>query len=171
MSIHEPIVEIHPDTHLRIEALFSTVRTELEHANAVEFRAAALHALLCAYHHRYLLQATADLRVAVEALAEAGTARSAAVAELAPLLRLAPEATLRELAAACPEPYREELLRLRDELFRTSERVASLEADNVETLGAQMALVEEVLSGLGGDGGVVYGREAPSAPRMLRGVW
>ena len=172
MSIpKEHLLELHPQGHLALERLVATTRDELDRARSAEYRAASLHALLSSYSHRYLNEATADLRFAVDALTLAGRIREGAVSEVAPYLKCSATASLRELAEASPEPYGSELTKLRAELIMTSQRVSELEAKNVETLGGQMALVNEVLAGLDHETSLVYGRELPSSPRMLRGVW
>lgn len=94
----------HPHT-ARFGALAQTLWREQRLLDVLLYRMEVQHLVMAAGRGRWIERAAADVDAALEELGEHELIRAMQVADVAPLLGLAADASLRQLVASAPEPW------------------------------------------------------------------
>lgn len=114
--------------------------------------------------HQWLNETTAELERAVRAVHGTDRALRDALAKGAVALGLSPEATVREVAAAAPEPWGYIYGQHREDLQRSIERVAQLSRTNRQLLARGHAATVSAMQFLGADVPAGYDATGSAAP-------
>jgi hypothetical protein len=156
----------HPDT-ARFGALAHTLWREQRLLDVLLYRMEVQQLVMAAGRGRWIERASFDVEAALEELGEHELIRSMQVADVAPLLGLRPDASLRELVASAPEPWCDILRDHQQSFLELVARVEETSLANRDLLRRSMATMRELLSS--GDGAAPaegYGRTgAVAGPR------
>ena len=147
-----------------LERLARCLDEQLSALRHLCFKFEVQEVVLSGGRHQWLNETTAELEKAVHAVHDTDRALRAALAKGAVALGLSPEATVREVAAAAPEPWGYIFGQHREDLQRSVERVAQLSRTNRQLLARGQAATVSALQFLGADVPSGYGKDGGAAP-------
>lgn len=122
--------------------------------------------VLAAGRTRWLARATREVEMVLEEIRQTELERALEVSRITTDLRLPAGASLRQLAEAAPEPWREILVEHRQAFLSLTEEITTLVQANRELLARGQNAVRDVLSSIADDKvdvGVGYGAGRPGA--------
>jgi hypothetical protein len=149
-----------------IEQLTSTMRELVDATLVVEYRLAALAALVGGTGTSYTERATRDLQEATDGIAEIESRRRWELSAAADLLGADATDALDSLIELAPDRLRAALTDARAELDGSRRRIDKLRTTAEEVLGRRITLIAEVLSNPEDRAPAIYGR--PHRPRPRR---
>jgi hypothetical protein len=150
-----------------LERLARCLEDQLAALQHLSFKFEVQEAVLGSGRQRWLDQTTRELELSVDALHGTDTALRAALSTTAIAVGLSPEATVREIAAAVPEPWSYVFTEHRASLQAAVERVARSSRTNRRLLAAGYAATAAALAFLGAQ--VPVGYDATGAPTPVTG--
>lgn len=134
-----------------LEHLQASLEDELDALRGATFRLEVQQAVLTTGRQRWLSDATAELEVAVGGLQRAEDTLREALASAATSLRLSPEATLREVAGAAPDPWGVVFARHREDVVAAIDTLSRLETTNRMLLVQGLTATSSALAALGAE--------------------
>ncbi len=132
--------------------------------DAVAYKLEMERLVLASEANRWLARATRELDGVLDQLRSAELVRSLKVDDLAGLIGLRTSPTLRELAAAVPEPWDEIFLRHRDAFVEVTTEIRAATAANRSMLTTGRAATRAALTWLGGPEPVARADRERQAP-------
>jgi len=139
-----------------LEHLASRIEDQLDVLRHLCFRFEMLHAVVVAGKQEWLPESNTDLGQALGALQESDLRFRSALAEAAVSIGLSPESTLREVAAAVPEPWDFIFGKHREEIARWATRAGALARANTQLIRKFLAAANSALALLGGEAPLGY---------------
>jgi hypothetical protein len=148
----------HPDT-ARLGALAHTLWREQRLLDVLLYRMEVQQLVMAAGRSRWIERAAADVEAALEELGEHEIIRAMQVADVAPLLGLGADASLRQLVAAAPEPWGDIFRDHQQAFLELVGKVEETSQANRDLVRRSMATMRELLSpGDAGSAADGYGR-------------
>lgn len=154
-----------PATRATLERLALCLGQQVAALRHLCFKFEIQEVVLTSGRQKWLGETTAELEQAVAALHERDQAVREALAAAAVAVKLSPESTVREVAAAVPEPWNYVLEEHRKGLHELLERVGQLSRTNRQLLARGHAATTAALSFLGAQVSSGYddkGRPSPA---------
>lgn len=127
------------------------------------FKFEVQESVLSGGRHQWLNETTTELERAVREVNETDRALRTALSQGAVALGLSPEATVREVAEAAPEPWGYIFGQHREDLQRSIDRVAQLSRTNRQLLSRGHAATVSALQFLGAEVPTGYGADGSAA--------
>lgn len=155
------------DDTARLGALAHTLWREQRLLDVLLYRMDVQQLVMAAGRTHWIERAAFDVEAALEELGEHEVIRAMQVADVAPVLGLRAEATLRELVAAAPEPWQDILRDHQQAFLELVARVEETSHANRDLVRRSMSTMRELLAGddgavTGADG---YGRTGTTATK------
>ncbi|MGH9082208.1 MAG: flagellar export chaperone FlgN [Acidimicrobiales bacterium] len=147
-----------------LERLASCLDEQLSALRQLCFKFEVQEIVLSGGRHQWLNETTSELERAVATVQGCDRALRGALSRGAVALGLSPEATVREVAAAAPEPWGYIFGQHREDLQRSIERVAQLSRTNRQLLARGHAATVSAMQFLGADVPSGYDASGSAAP-------
>jgi hypothetical protein len=150
-----------------LERLASCIERQLGALRHACFRFEVLQSVVTAGKQEWLPESNADLGQALEALAQGDREFRASLASAATGLGLSPESTLREVAAASPEPWDFIFAKHREDIEHWAKRTGELGRANNQILRKFLSAVNAALALVGGE--APFGYDESGAQGAVKG--
>jgi hypothetical protein len=151
------------DTPL-LERLAVRLERQLDALRHACFRLEVLQAVVTVGKREWLPESNADLAQALDALQQSDRELRVALGETARSLGLSPEATLREVAVAAPEPWDFVFAKHREVVDHLARRADELGRACNQLLRQLLATLEAALTMIGGEAPVGYDETGGQGP-------
>ncbi len=151
------------DTKL-LERLALRIEGQLDALRHACFRFEVLKAVVAAGKQEWLPDSNADLAQALRALRQSDREFRAALADAARSLELSPEATLREVAVASPEPWDFVFARHREAIEQWARRADELGRSCNQILRKLLSTLSATLTMIGGEAPIGYDETGGQGP-------
>lgn len=147
-----------------LEHLASRIEDQLDVLRDLCFRFEMLQAVIFASKQEWLPESNADLGRALNALQDSDRWFRSSLAEAAVTLGLSPESTLREVAAAVPEPWDFIFGKHREDIAHWATRAKDLGQTNNQILRKFLSAANAALALIGGDAPFGYDETGSEGP-------
>jgi hypothetical protein len=144
------------DTDGPLEVLARSIAAQTDALGHLRFKFEVQQMMLTGAGGTWVNETTSELEQAIEAVQDTDELFRASLAEAASSLGVSPESTLREVAAAAPEPWSYIFRQGREELKTAVERVGLLCGENRKLLARGYLATSAALAMLGIDSATSY---------------
>ena len=144
------------DTDGPLEVLARSIAAQTDALGHLRFKFEVQQMMLTGAGGTWVNETTSELEQAIEAVRHSDELFRAALADAAAYLGTSPESTLREVAAAAPEPWSYIFRQGREELKTAVERVGLLCGENRKLLARGYLATSAALAMLGVDSATSY---------------